>query len=153
MCVTTEEAKGVASTDGMRRTAQGSPYFSAWLTHAPRLTADLRAALLAQDLPRVGELAEASALAMHASALAAGVVYFRGATWDALAAVQGLRKQGRLAYATMDAGPHVKVLVRAAEAEGLAAILAQVPGVLRVLRAVPGDGARLVDDAAPRGLP
>jgi diphosphomevalonate decarboxylase len=143
VCVTTDAAKIVGSTDGMRRTLETSPYARAWLDAAPRLHAELRAALLAGDFARVGELAEASALAMHASAIAAGIVYWNGATVEALHAVRALREAGMAAYATIDAGPHVKVLVRPADALRARAAMEIVPGVLRVLEARPGEGARL----------
>ncbi|HEY1695509.1 MAG TPA: diphosphomevalonate decarboxylase [Polyangiaceae bacterium] len=143
VCVTTQAPKAVGSTDGMRRTLAKSPYAAAWLDAAPRLHAELRAALLARDFPRVGELAEASALAMHASAIAAGVVYWNGATIDALAAVHALRAKGTAAYATIDAGPHVKVLVQPADVPAVRAAMGGVPGVLRILEAGPGEGAHL----------
>ena len=142
VAVTSEDAKSVSSTDGMRLTSRESPYYAAWLTEAPRIHASLRAALLAGDFAQVGELAERSALAMHASAMAAGVVFFSGATLAALREVQAMRASGLLAYATMDAGPHLKCLVRAADVEAARARLAGVPGVLRVLVAAPGEGAR-----------
>jgi len=75
--------------------------------------------------------------------MAAGVVYWNGATIDALAAVRALRATGVLAYATIDAGPHVKVLARAADVERVESAMRAVPGVLRVLRARPGEGARV----------
>jgi len=143
VCVTTEGAKAVGSTDGMRRTMETSPYARAWLEHAPRLHAQLREALLGRDFARVGELAEASALAMHASAIAAGVVYWNGATLAALSAVRGLRAAGTPAYASIDAGPHVKVLVRPEDAATVRDAMTRVPGVLRILEARPGEGARL----------
>jgi len=143
VCVTSEAAKIVGSTEGMRLTMERSPYARAWLEEAPRLHAELRASLLAKDFVRVGELAEASALAMHASAIAAGVVYWNGATLDALAAVRTLRQGGTPAYATMDAGPHVKVLVRPTDAVAVREVMRRVPGVLRVIEARPGQGARL----------
>lgn len=143
VCVTTEGAKATASTDGMKITAAESPYYAAWLAEAPRLCAHLKEALLAGDLERTFALAERSALAMHASALAAGVSYFRGATLEALREVHALRAKGHVAYATMDAGPHVKVLVPRSEADAVAKAMAEVPGVLRILRAVPGEGARV----------
>jgi diphosphomevalonate decarboxylase len=143
VCVTAEGPKAVGSTDGMRRTLERSPYARAWLDQAPRLHDELRAALLAGDFQGVGERAEASALAMHASAIAAGVVYWNGATLEALAAVRALREGGLLAYATIDAGPHVKVLVRPADEAQAKAVLEAVPGVKRVLEAHPGEGARL----------
>ena len=146
VCVTTEATKAIGSTSGMRHTAAQSPYHAAWLDSAPRLHAELRRALLARDFAKVGELAESSALAMHASAIAAGVVYWNAATLALLAAVRELRAGGVPAYATIDAGPHVKVLARAKDIDALERALAPLPGVLRVLRATPGGPARIVDD-------
>jgi diphosphomevalonate decarboxylase len=146
VCVTTERPKSVSSRDGMGITAARSPYYAAWLEAAPRLHARLREALLARDLEAACALAEESALAMHASAFAAGVVYVSGATLDALAEVHRLRAAGVAAYATMDAGPHLKCLVSARDAARARERLARVPGVLRVLEAVAGDGARVVSE-------
>jgi diphosphomevalonate decarboxylase len=147
VAVTTEGRKAVGSTDGMRRTMAESPYARAWLDEAPRLHARLRDALLARDFADVGALAEASALAMHASAIAAGVVYWKGATLEALGVVRALRSDGALAFASIDAGPHVKVLALEADASRVRAALAAAPGVLRILEARPGEGARLVSPA------
>jgi diphosphomevalonate decarboxylase len=147
VCVTSESSKVVGSTSGMRHTASASPYYAAWLEAAPRVHAEVRAAVLAKDFAKVGELAEASALAMHASAIAAGVVYWNAATLVVLDAVRGLRARGVLAYATIDAGPHVKVLVRTEDTALVDRAVAALPGVLRVLRAKPGRAARIVDDA------
>jgi diphosphomevalonate decarboxylase len=143
VCVTTEAPKAVSSTEGMRLTMDRSPYARAWLEEAPRLHAELRAGLLGRDFAHVGELAEASALAMHACAIAAGIVYWNGATVDALAAVRALRANGIPAYASIDAGPHVKVLARPADAAAVSETMRRVPGVLRVIEARPGEGARL----------
>ena len=110
---------------------------------APDPRAACAAALLARDFDEVGELAEASALAMHASAIAAGVTYWTGVTLEALAAVRALRAAGTAAYATIDAGPHVKVLVQPGDVVAVGAAMRRVPGVLRVLEARPGEGAHL----------
>jgi diphosphomevalonate decarboxylase len=144
VCVTTDAPKAVGSTDGMRVTMRRSPYAQAWLAEAPRLHAHLRDALFAGDLPRVGELAEASALAMHASAIAAGVVYWNAATLSAIACVRALREAGLHAYASIDAGPHVKALVRTEHAREVRGALERLDGVRRILVARPGQGARLL---------
>ena len=146
VCVTTEAAKAVSSRDGMAVTAAKSPYYAGWLETAPRLHAELRAALVAGDLETTCALAEQSALAMHASAFAAGIVYVSGATLEALATVRALRSEGVIAYATMDAGPHLKCLVHARDAARAKERLARTPGVLRIIEAVAGEGARIVDD-------
>jgi diphosphomevalonate decarboxylase len=143
VAVTTEARKAVGSSEGMRLTMERSPYARPWLEAAPRLHEELRAALLARDFARLGELAEASAMAMHACAIAAGIVYWSGATLEALAAVRALRAAGTAAYATIDAGPHVKVLVAPGDAAAARAALERVPGVLRVIEARPGEGARV----------
>lgn len=142
VAVTTEAQKLTSSTEGMILTQNTSPYYRAWLEEAPRNFRAMRAALLENDFVRVGELAERSALAMHACAMAAGVVYLGGATLAALAEVRAMRAAGLPAYATMDAGPHLKCLVRTTDEGAAKARLAAVPGVLRVIVASPGEGAR-----------
>ena len=82
---------------------------------------------------------------MHASAIAArpSVLYWTPATLEALAAVRALRASGVPAWATMDAGPHVKVLTSRDATPRVQAAMQAVPGVARVLVATPGEGARL----------
>jgi diphosphomevalonate decarboxylase len=125
----------------MLRTQKASPYYAAWLAEAPRVFGELRSAVLAGDFVKTGELAERSALAMHASAMAAGVVYVSGATLAALDAVRALRASGTAAYATMDAGPHLKCLVQTKDVAAARTALEGVPGVLRTILAEPGPGA------------
>jgi len=149
VCVTAEGPKAVGSSDGMRLTMERSPYARAWLEEAPRTHARLRDALLARDFPRVGELAEASALAMHASAIAAGIVYWNAATLEVLAAVRSLRAAGTAAFASIDAGPHVKVLVPPADVARARPALEALAGVRRIIEARPGEGARLAPPEEP----
>ncbi len=145
VCVVTEEAKTSSSREGMARTATESPYWAAWLDAEARIFEDMLRALAAGDLSTVGDLTERSALAMHAVAMSAGVVYFRGVTLDLMRAVRELRAGGARAYATSDAGPHVKVLVGSGDALRARAVLEAVPGVLRVIESRPGAAARIVE--------
>ena len=144
VCVTTEAEKVTSSTDGMGLTQANSPYYAAWLADAPVSHRLMRAALLAGDFARVGELAERSALVMHACAMAAGIVYVTGATLAALDEVRAMRASGLSTYATIDAGPHLKCLVRASDVAAARARLERVPGVLRLIETTPGEGARVV---------
>jgi len=70
--------------------------------------------------------------------------FWNAATLEALAAVRGLRERGVGAYATIDAGPHVKVLVRPTDADVATVALTAAPGVLRVVRGHVGPGAHLI---------
>lgn len=145
VAATTLAPKATASTAGMAHTAATSPFYAAWVSDAPAVFARVKAALLARDLEALGDAVEASALAMHASAIAArpSVLYWTPATLEALAAVRALRRDGIPAWATMDAGPHVKVLTSRDATPRVEAAMQSVPGVARVLVATPGDGARL----------
>jgi diphosphomevalonate decarboxylase len=82
---------------------------------------------------------------MHASMLGADPpsVYFSAASLAAMQAVRDLRSRGTLAFYTMDAGPHVKVLTASEHAEVVAAALRATPGVERVVVCSPGPDATL----------
>ncbi|EYF02779.1 diphosphomevalonate decarboxylase [Chondromyces apiculatus] len=145
IAVTAEGPKDVGSSEGMKHTVDTSPYFPAWVDDAPALYARIHAAVLARDIAALGAAAEASALRMHASAIAAdpGLLYWTGPTVAVLTEVRRLRARGTPAFFTIDAGPHVKVFtLPEAEAEVTATLL-QIPGVLRTISAKPGGGARL----------
>ena len=147
VAITAAGEKAEGSTSAMDRTASTSPFFPAWVASVPADLAEARAAIAARDLPRLGTVAERSALRMHATAMAAdpAIIYWNGATVAAVHATRALRARGLRAYFTIDAGPHVKVLCAATDAGEVAAALGNVPGVLRTITAAPGTGARLAD--------
>ena len=154
VAVTSEKPKAVGSSEGMRRTAATSPYYPAWLRSGADDLAEVRAAIRARDLPRLGAAAERNCLRMHAAAMAAAppLVYWEPATLAAMRRVWELRDRGVEAYFSIDAGPQVKVLCEADDAEAVKAAMVAVPGVIRVLSAQPGDGARVVDRPPPWAL-
>ncbi|HXJ23209.1 MAG TPA: diphosphomevalonate decarboxylase [Polyangia bacterium] len=149
VAITAAGEKTIGSTAAMGRTAATSPYYEAWVRGVEGDLAAARAAIGARDLSALGAVAERSALRMHASAMAADppILYWNAATVAAIGAVKTLRDGGVAAFFTIDAGPHVKVLCAAADAERIAAALGQTPGVLRTLVAAPGPGARVVEAA------
>jgi diphosphomevalonate decarboxylase len=143
IAVTASGPKSVSSTEGMRHTLATSPYYPAWVAAAPALFAEVERAIVARDLETLGAAVEQSALMMHASMLAArpALVYFAPATLRAMERVRELRRAGTLAFYTMDAGPHVKVLCETSERDGVATALGAVDGVERVIVSGPGPGA------------
>jgi diphosphomevalonate decarboxylase len=142
IALATKARKKTGSRDGMNDTARTSPYYAAWVATAPETAREVREGILARDLQRVGEAMEASTYAMHASAWAArpAVRYARAATMTLLDAVEELRQDGIGAWATMDAGPHVKVLCATQSAERVAALLRSTGVTVDVLVARPGPG-------------
>jgi len=135
------------SRDAMDHTAATSPMYRAWLELVPKDLAAAEAALGKGDLERLGAITEANALAMHASAITArpAVIYWRPATLAVVEKVRGLRGCGLAAWATMDAGPHVKVLTTADDASTLAMQLRDLDGVTAVTISAPGGGAVVVE--------
>src|SRR5262249_30750946 len=121
------------------------PFFPAWVERAPAVYARIKQAVEKKDLEALGVAAEESALAMHATSIAAapGLIYWTGTTLDVLAEVRRLRAVGLGAYATIDAGPHVKVLCSPEDEAEVAKYIGAVPGVKRTIVARPGPGARV----------
>lgn len=136
------------SRDAMDHCAATSPLYAGWLGSVPGDLAAAEAALATGDLEALGVVTEASALAMHAAAIASrpAILYWQPATLAAIAAVGELRAAGLAAWATMDAGPHVKVLTDAADVDAVAAAMRTVPGVTAVGVAAAGGPAVIVDD-------
>ncbi|HEY0187951.1 MAG TPA: diphosphomevalonate decarboxylase [Cellulomonas sp.] len=146
-------AKPVSSRVAMRRTVQTSPFFPGWVEATEQDVAEMLAAVAAGDLPVLGELAESNALRMHATMLGARppVRYWTGRTMAVLDQVQGLRADGVGCWATMDAGPNVKVLCAGSDLTTVAAALAtgaDGTGPQRVVTARPGPDLRVSTGAA-----
>jgi diphosphomevalonate decarboxylase len=146
VAVTSEAAKDTGSTDGMQHTAGTSPYYASWVADSPRLFNAVKSAVLAKDFERLAPAVEQSALMMHASMLAAApaLIYFRPGTLGVIEVVRAERRAGTACCFTIDAGPHVKVLCEPAAVPHLKKVLADVPGVLRLLESAPGPDAALV---------
>lgn len=144
-------AKSHGSRDAMDHTAATSPLYRAWIELVPRDLAAAETALAAGDLEQLGTITEGNALAMHASAIAArpAVIYWQPATLAAFAEVRAQRAAGHAAWATMDAGPHVKVLTTAGDAAAVAAALRSVSGVTDVSIAAAGGPAAIIDGGQP----
>lgn len=140
--------KTVSSREAMRRTVSTSPLYEPWAVSSTQDLADMRVALGRGDLEAVGEIAERNALGMHATMLGArpAVRYMAPATLTVLDRVLLLRQEGVPAYATMDAGPNVKVLCRRADADRVAQAVREAAPEASVLTAGPGPGARLLNE-------
>jgi len=150
VAVTAAGEKTMGSTAAMEHTARTSPYYEAWVRGVDGDLTAARAAITARDLAALGVVAERSALRMHAAAMTAdpAIIYWNPATLAAVVRVRALRAAGTPAFFTIDAGPHVKVLTSPAQEDAVAAALAAVPGVTRILRTQPGPGASLIESTS-----
>ena len=147
VALVSEASKAVGSTEGMIRSAATSPYWDAWVALGAPLVGDACAAIAARDLDRLGAAMETSTFAMHATMHTASppLIYWHPATVAVIAAVHALRSRGVAAYATMDAGPQVKILCAADDVDTVQQAVA--PHAIRTDVHAPGKGARIVPDA------
>ncbi|MFH7595711.1 diphosphomevalonate decarboxylase [Streptomyces racemochromogenes] len=136
--------KSVSSREAMRRTVATSPLFPAWLAATRLDLRHMRAALEAGDLATAGEIAEHNALGMHATLESADppVRYLTEQSHRVLEQVRALRTAGAGCWATMDAGPNVKVLCPGDQATRIAERLTTATGFPAVV-ARPGPAAAL----------
>lgn len=152
VAVTEEGRKPLGSTEAMEVTKRESPYYPAWVAHAPLLYQEAERAIRERQFDTLGACMEQSTLMMHASMWATrpAIVFFTDATLGVVHRVRSLRIEGLPCYFTIDAGPHVKVLAQAKHAEAIQRELAAMSQVKRVIPCAPGPGARLLaDEGAP----
>ena len=142
--VVASKEKHIGSTEAMERSRVTSPNYDTWVARGPADVDEARRAVLARDLPRLGEVMEASTLRMHAVMHTSipAVVYWLPGTVACLHAVWDLRARGTGAWTTMDAGPNVKVLCARADAAAVKAVMAPHTEAVHVLG--PGGPATLV---------
>ena len=138
--------KKVGSTEGMERSRKTSPYYQAWLDRSPKWCRSIKRAIKSRDLDALGEAMEQSTLAFHCCAITSNppIFYWAPQTLIALQTVRGLRERGVSAWATMDAGPHVKTLCDAADAPRVRQALNRTEGVTRTWVTKPGPGVEVI---------
>lgn len=146
--------KKIGSRPAMKLTAETSPYYEGWASSNAILLERAAKAVSQGDFSELGRLAEMSALRMHASMLGAEppVRYLNAQSFALFDAVAELREEGVEAYASADAGPNVKILCQARDAEALVNRLRERIEGVDLLIAHAGPGAYLTDAGTP-GMP
>jgi diphosphomevalonate decarboxylase len=139
--------KAVGSAEGHAR-APSSPLHRARVEGAAARAAVCRAAIMARDLPALGEAMEADTVMMHAITMTSHppIYYWTPATLRIIRAVVAWRAGGLPTYYTVDAGPNVHCLCEAANTAEVVRRLEALPGVRQVRVARPGAGAVLVSE-------
>lgn len=107
-----DHKKAISSREAMRRTVETSPAYMPWVEQSKLDLSDALEAIRAADIEKLGEVVERNALGMHETMHKAAppVNYFTDKTYAVLRAVRAMRESGWPVWATMDAGPNVKVL-------------------------------------------
>jgi diphosphomevalonate decarboxylase len=146
VAVTTRDAKAVGSSAGMARSAATSPFYRAWVEGAARDLDEARGAVERRDFGALAEVSEHNCLKMHGVMTSSRppLLYWSAGTLACVQRVRELRASGLGVFFTIDAGPQVKAVCLPGMGERVAASLAGLPGVLQVMRAGLGEGARVI---------
>lgn len=110
--IVNKEQKKISSRDGMNHTVATSPFVEGWCKTVDQDLKNIQMAIHQYNFELMGQISEYNAMGMHAMIMASRPFYsyFEKGTWDVLEKIQSLRASGIPCYATMDAGPNVKIL-------------------------------------------
>lgn len=132
--------KAVSSEQG-HGLAASSPLNAGRIASLTTALNEVRTALAARDLARLGPVIEQDALAMHAVMMTStpSLFYWQPGTLEIIQAVHRWRAQDGLpVYFTIDAGPNVHLLCEAATVATVKAYLATLSTVQQILVSRPG---------------
>lgn len=135
--------KPISSRTAMRRTVETSPAYMPWVEQSKKDLARALDAIRVGSIEQLGEVMEQNSLGMHETMRKANppVNYLTDKTYAVLNAVCSMRECGWPVWATMDAGPNVKVLTDAGCAARAAEELrGRVAESAKFTIALPGDG-------------
>ncbi|MFD1453639.1 MULTISPECIES: diphosphomevalonate decarboxylase [Oceanobacillus] len=140
--VLSKTTKKVSSREGMRRTVETSPFYAGWLEQTPKDLQEIKQAIAEKDFEKMGSIAEANCLRMHATTLGANppFTYWQDTTMRVMQTVQNLREKGIPVFFTIDAGPNVKVLYLSEDEDKVKKRLQSIEGVEDIIVSKPGSG-------------
>lgn len=145
IAIVSQEHKPTGSAQG-QALARTSLLQAPRLADAPRRLEICRRAILGRDFSAFAEVVEQDSNLMHAVMMTSvpPLFYWLPATLQVIQAVIEWRKKGQPCCYTIDAGPNVHVLCLGQHARQVKESLEEIPGVEKVLIAMPGGAARLL---------
>lgn len=133
--------KKISSRQGMEHTVQTSPFYTLWPQEVEKDLLAIKEAIANKDFKTMGQITEHNAMKMHATTIAANpsFTYWAPESITILQYIQTLRNEvGFDCYATMDAGPNVKILCRKSEIDALTKQLYSIVKPEQLIKAYPG---------------
>ncbi len=122
------QPKSCGSREAMQRSVETSPLYATWPKQVETDLSALKKALASGNFKALGHIAENNAEAMHACMQAAtpSIDYATHETRAAKAQVQALRARGIPVFYTQDAGPNLKLLFLAEDADTVKSAFKQI---------------------------
>lgn len=115
-------SKPISSREAMRRTVETSPTYMPWVNQSEKDFQNAICAIKNSDIEALGSIVESNFAGMHETMHNAvpAINYLTEESYKVLNIVKSLRSEGLPAWATMDAGPNVKVLTVKSQAQKVA---------------------------------
>lgn len=137
VCMVNDGIKPYSSSEAMDITSINSPYFESWIESSEYDSNAIVQALQEKDIWKVGGIAQANALKMHASLLAVNMWYFEPKTVEIMNIIRDLQNNTPVFF-TMDAGPNVKLMTLDCHVDE---VLAALPKNINTIVCKAGPGA------------
>lgn len=136
--------KKVSSRSGMKQTVATSALYKARVAYLPKVIEDVKAAVLAKDFAKFGELVMRESSNMHATMLDTWppIMYLNDHSRDVMYAVNEYNANGIKAAYTFDAGPNAHVYTTDEHVEEVKKLLSGVEGVTKVMVCKVGNGPK-----------
>lgn len=105
-------------------------------------------AILEKNIEKLGKVIEEDAISLHTVAMNSKppIFYLNGRTWDVIAGLFDLRKEGLRGYFTMDAGPNVHIICEKKDHKALSEKLKAIQGVEFLIINKAAKGAHAVNN-------
>lgn len=145
--VINKKKKKVLSRAGMKQTVETCPFYDSWVKTAEEDIEKMQNAIKEQDINKVGQIAEFSALKMHATMMATkpSIIYMEEKSLQVIDVVKELRQEGLTCYFTMDAGPNVKIITDSKNKDQIIARIKEVISEDRIIYSGPGQDLEILE--------
>ena len=107
-----ETEKKISSREAMKKCVATSKKYQAWPKQAEEDFHNIYNAIFEKNFLLLGQIAEANALRMHETIrdTVPSIDFFTNETYELLEKIKKIRKNGIEVFATIDAGPNIKIL-------------------------------------------
>lgn len=112
VCMVDKNEKHIDSRTAMKRLNENKDLLDQWILHTNNAIESMKESFNESDFDKLGTLAESHALLMHWTMHQTGVDYLNKLSFEVIELTENLRKKGIPVYATMDAGPNVKIITK-----------------------------------------
>jgi diphosphomevalonate decarboxylase len=123
VAITAPGPKPVSSGDAMEISRRTSPFYDRWIEQQAGDLSEARTAIQQRDLQRLGAVADLNCLKLHSVMWGSRppMIYWNSATIACMQTIRELQAKGVAVFFTIDAGPQLKAICAAADADAVQA--------------------------------